>query len=65
MELFAGAQVSGPSEEFLMLEVAAALVVFAVALTFVKDATSATIKLARSNRQRGAIRVAEPHLSQD
>ncbi|MDZ4690734.1 hypothetical protein [Terricaulis sp.] len=48
-----------------MLEVAGALAVLAVAMTFVKDVTSDTLKLARASRRRGTIQVADPRLSQD
>ncbi len=48
-----------------MLEVAGAVAVLAVALTFIKDAASDTMKLARSSRRRGTIQVADPRLSRD
>jgi hypothetical protein len=44
-----------------MLELAAMLVVSAVALTFLTDATSGTMKIVRSARRRDKIRVAEHH----
>ncbi len=46
-----------------MLELAAIIAVSAIALTFVTDATSGTMKVARSMRRRegGKIRVAEHH----
>lgn len=44
-----------------MLEVIATIVVLAVALTFVSDATSDTMKLVRSARRRGQVRVATKH----
>lgn len=47
-----------------MLELAAAIVVSAVALTFLSDATSSTLKMVRASRRRGTIRVADPSLSQ-
>jgi hypothetical protein len=49
-----------------MFELAALIVVFAVALTFFSDATSRTMKLVRaSNRSRGerSVYVADPRLS--
>lgn len=47
-----------------MLELAAAIAVSAVALTFLTDATSSTLKMVRANRRRGSIQVADPKLSQ-
>ncbi len=47
-----------------MLELAAAIVVSAVALTFLSDATSSTLKMVRASRRRGTIRVADSSLSQ-
>ncbi len=45
-----------------MLELAAIIAVSAIALTFVTDATSGTMKVARSMRRRESkIRVAEHH----
>lgn len=44
-----------------MLELAAIVAVSAVALTFVTDVTSDTMKMVRASRRRGKIRVAETH----
>jgi hypothetical protein len=45
-----------------MLELAAIIAVSAVALTFVTDATSGTMKVARAmNRRKDKIRVADHH----
>lgn len=44
-----------------MLELAALIVVSAVALSFVTDATSDTVKMARAMRRRGQVRVAAKH----
>jgi hypothetical protein len=44
-----------------MLEFAAMMVVSAVALTFVTDATSGTMKMVRAARRRDKIRVASKH----
>lgn len=46
-----------------MLELAAMIAVSAVVLTFVTDATSGTLKVARamSRRRQGKIRVADHH----
>jgi hypothetical protein len=46
-----------------MLELAAVLVVSAVALSFLTDATSDTVKMVRAIRRRGAskVRVASHH----
>jgi hypothetical protein len=46
-----------------MLELAAILVVSVVALTFVTDATSDTLKMVRAMRRRGQVRVAREDLS--
>jgi hypothetical protein len=50
-------------EETAMLELAAMFVVTAVALSFVTDATSDTMKMVRAARRRGdsKVRVAEHH----
>jgi hypothetical protein len=44
-----------------MLEFAALLVVSAVALTFLTDATSDTMKMVRAVRRRDKVRVASKH----
>lgn len=44
-----------------MLELAAVIVVSAIALTFATDATSDTMKMVRAARRRGQIRVASKH----
>lgn len=44
-----------------MLELAAIIAVSAVALTFVTDATSDTMKVARAFRRKEKIRVADHH----
>jgi hypothetical protein len=44
-----------------MLEFAAMLVVSAVALTFLTDATSGTMKIVRAARRRDKVRVAAHH----
>jgi hypothetical protein len=44
-----------------MIELAAIVVVSAVALSFLTDATSDTMKIVRSARRRGHVRVAEKH----
>lgn len=44
-----------------MIELAAMMVVSAVALTFLTDATTGTMKLVRATRRRDKIRVAEHH----
>lgn len=44
-----------------MLEFAAMLVVSAIALSFVTDATSGTLKMVRAARRRDKIRVAHHH----
>jgi hypothetical protein len=46
-----------------MLELAAMLVVSVVALTFVTDATSDTMKMVRAMRRRDQVRVASAELS--
>lgn len=47
-----------------MLELAAVIAVSAVALTFLSDATSSTVKMVRAGRRRGTIRVADSKLSE-
>jgi hypothetical protein len=44
-----------------MLELAAMMVVSAVALSFVTDTTSGAMKLVRATRRRDKIRVADHH----
>jgi hypothetical protein len=44
-----------------MLELAAIVVVSAVALSFLTDATSDTMKMVRAARRRGNVHVAEKH----
>jgi len=44
-----------------MLELAAMLVVSAVALSFLTDATSDTVKMVRAARRRGKVHVASKH----
>jgi len=44
-----------------MLELAAIIAVSAIAMTFVTDATSGTLKVARAFRRKDKIRVAEHH----
>jgi hypothetical protein len=46
-----------------MLELGAAIVVSAVAMTFFTDAMSRTMKMVRSNRRRGEIHTATPEQS--
>lgn len=44
-----------------MLELGAAILVLAIALSFISDATSSTVKLVRATTRRGKIHVAEKH----
>lgn len=46
-----------------MLELTAALFVSAIAVTFVTDAASDTVKLVRASRRRSKIQVADPELT--
>lgn len=47
-----------------MLELAAMVVISAVALSFVTDATSGAMKLVRANRRSSNIHVADAELTQ-